>query len=173
MTGQQPGGPAVNAIDRTYQVRGKQVRLQELTDLAAVRSERGTGRVKMATKALDAVAPEVPLPQLRAFEDAGWAFVPRARAAGGAKVYLKSGGRVALGTNRLTVRVAGKRSEEEARELLARHGLTVVERLKFAPNLYVVEVPAGQDALEAAERLTASGDVEFAEPVLIEHLPGR
>jgi hypothetical protein len=163
----------MNAIDRTYQVRGKSVRLRELTDLVAVRPQRSTDRPKLTAAALDAVAPEVPLPQVRAFEEAGWEFVPRERAADGAKVYLKSGGRVALGTNRLHVRVASERSDEEARALLARHGLTVVDRLKFAPNLYVVEVPAGQDALDMAGRLAASNEVEFAEPELIEIVPGR
>jgi hypothetical protein len=163
----------VNTIDRTYRTRGKQVHLQELADLAAVRSDQAGDRPALAEAALEGVAPEAALPQVRAFENAGWAFVPRQQAADGAKVYLRPNGRVSLGTNRLTVRVAGKRTVEEAEDLLRRHGFTVLERLKFAPNLFVVAVPAGHDPVEAAERLAASGEVEFAEPELIEAVPGR
>jgi hypothetical protein len=163
----------VNTIDRTYRVRGKQVRLRELADLAAVRSERAGNRAALTGAALQGLAPEEALPQVRAFERAGWAFVPRQQAADGVKVYLEPSGRVALGTNRLTVRVAGKHSDEEVQGLLRRHGLTVLDRLKFAPNLYVVGVPAGDDALAAAERLLASGEVEFAEPEFIESISGR
>ena len=43
----------MNAINKSYQVRGKQVQVQELTDLAAVRSERG-GRAKSDAQALAA-----------------------------------------------------------------------------------------------------------------------
>jgi hypothetical protein len=163
----------VNTIDRTYRVRGKSVHLQELTDLAAVRSERTADRRALTASALEGIAPDVALPQVRAFEQAGWAFVPRQQAHDGAKVYLRPSGRVALGTNRLTVRVAGNRTDEEAQNVLGRHGVVVVDRLKFAPNLFVVAVPAGHDPVEAAERLVASGEVEFAEPELIEIIPGR
>jgi len=162
----------VNTIERTYRMRGTQVHLQEVVDLAAVRSA-STGRPRVLTAAaVGAIAPEAES-QVRAFESAGWEFVPRHQAADGAKVYLKSGGRVALGTNRLTVRVAGECSDKEAAELLACHGFAVVDRLKFAPNLFVVEVASGRDAIEAAERLAASGEVEFAEPELIEVIPRR
>jgi hypothetical protein len=162
----------VNTVDRMYRVRGKQVHLQELTDVVAVRSEPSADR-RAPPAALEGIAPEGALPQVRAFEQAGWAFVPRQQAHDGAKVYLKPGGGVALGTNRLTVRVIGKHSDQEARNVLSRNGLVVVDRLKFAPNLFVVAVPPGQDTVEAAARLVASAEVEFAEPELIEIIPGR
>ena len=163
----------MNTIDRTYQQRGKQVHLQELTDLTAVRLERPEGRGTVSAPALESIVPEGTLPQVRAFEDAGWAFVSRLQATDGAKVYLKPSGRVALGTNRLTVRVVGRYSDVEAREMLSRQGFAVVDRLKLASNLFVVAVPAGHDAVEAAGRLTGSGEVEFAEPEFIEAISGR
>jgi Fervidolysin N-terminal prodomain len=159
----------VKSIDRTYRVRGNEVKLQELVDLSAVRSDE-RGALPLAP--LDSVGPETAR-QVHAFQDAGWEFVPREQAAQGAKVYVRPGGGVALGTDRLTVRVASDRSAEEAAGLLDRHGFTVLDRLKFAPNLFVVRVPAGHDAVEAAQRLADSGEVEFAEPELIEYLPGR
>ena len=183
----------MNTRERSFQSRGKQVVLQELSDLVAVRSKppragtaaasakgvsaAGGGAAAAKRTARPAAPPDAPpeaLPQVRAFEDAGWSFVPRRQAGdGGARVYLKSGGRVALGTDRVSVRVAGDRSETEARDVLARHGFTVLDRLKFAPNLFVAAVPAGEDPLEAVARLAATGDVEFAEPELIELFTGR
>ena len=186
-------GKSVNLIERTYRVRGKQVNLQELADVAAVRPDTArsapaaapAGPALLSARpeppppraarplAMKGMAPDAALPQVRALEAAGWVFVPRDDAAGGARVYLKPGGRVVLGTDRLSVRVDAGRSEEEARQLLSRHGLSVRERLKLAPNLFVVSVPPGEDPLDVAARLTASGDVVFAEPELIEVLPGR
>lgn len=159
-------------IDRTYPVRGKQIRLQELADLAAVRSQPGRGNKRSTVASLDEV-PEAVQPSLRAFESAGWEFVPREQAPEGARVYLKSAGRLALSTNRLTVRLSSSLAPEQAREFLSRHGITSVEPLKFAPNLFTVTLPPGEDVLEAAARLTRAEGVEFAEPELLEPLSGR
>jgi hypothetical protein len=160
----------MQTVDRTFRVRGKPVHVQELTDLAAVRADAAP---RSARSPLAAFAPDAALPQVRELEDAGWRFVPREQAADGARVFLKPGGRVALGTDRLAVRVAEALPPEAARDLLEREGLRVVEHLKFAPNLFVAAVPPGADALEVARRLDALGDVEFAEPQLIESIPGR
>lgn len=162
----------MDSIDRTYQVRGRQVYLRELADLAAVRSAQADSRSSTAG-VLESLAPEVDLPQVRAFEDAGWSFVARDKARDGATVYLRPNGRLALGTNRLTVRVTGTHSAEEAEAFLAQEGVQVIDRLKFASNLFVVEVPSGHHPLEAAANLTSSNEVEFAEPELIEIIPHR
>ena len=154
--------------DRSFRMRGRDVVLHEVPDLAALPPSQAGDAPPMSARALEGIALHVAAPQVRAFESAGWAFVPRADAAGGAKVYVRPGGQVALGTNRLTVRVKGDRTEEQAREFLAEHGMTVVDHLKFASNLFVVEAGAGQDAIDAARALDATGNVEFAEPELIE-----
>jgi hypothetical protein len=162
----------MNTVDRTYRVRGRDVHLQELADLAAVHGTPATVRtIPMA--ALISMAPESVLPQVRAFEDAGWQFVPRHQSIEGARVYVKSGGRVALGTDRLTVHIVRNRSLEEAESLLSHKGFRIVDRLKFAPNLFVVQAPKGDDAIDAAKTLSADNAVEFAEPELIEIISGR
>ncbi|HMG76631.1 MAG TPA: hypothetical protein VK582_24355 [Pyrinomonadaceae bacterium] len=124
---------------------------------------------------------EVPLPQLRAFEDSGWVFLPRneARNLSGdvqeAKIFVKPGGRLALSTNKLVVKLHGDPDESEANEILEPFGCRVLEKLSFAPGLFRVEVnkPEQVDAVEIANQLVASGVCEFAEPELIEALSER
>jgi hypothetical protein len=171
---------------------GKEVRLRELTDLVALRPpERGSapasrraGRQahsRLQSRALDAIAPEVSLPEVRAFEDAGWVFVPAVRSkespAGDtrAKVFVKQGGRLALSTNRLVVQFDGAPSREEADERLRPYGCRVIAALDFAPGLFRVEVgdEAKGDTLDVANELVSSGVCKFAEPELIEAVGGR
>ena len=161
---------------RQFQQRGKPVQVEEVGDLFAVR----TGYV---TKALgpDAVVKAVPglsRPAVAAFHDAGWVFVRSPEPPAGlpaAKLYVKSGGRPVLGTNRLTVKLTPALKLADAEALFARHGGKVIDRLKFAPNLYQVAVdpPAGKDALDVAGELTAEPAVEFAEPEFLEVLGRR
>jgi hypothetical protein len=73
----------------------------------------------------------------------------------------------------LTVQVADEQTAEQAQQLLQSHGFQIIDRLKLAPNLFVVKVPAGHDSVDAAQRLAASAEVKFAEPELIEMIPGR
>ena len=174
--------------ERCYRLRGEEVCLQELTDLVALHlpsagagETDGAGHDALPRQALDAVAPEVSLPQVRAFEDAGWVFVAAARggersaSAPRAKVFVGRGGRLALSTNKLVVRLPDDPSEREADELLRPHGCRVLEKLSFAPGLFRVELTgrARGDALDAANELPAAGVCEFAEPELIEMTGGR
>lgn len=172
--------------------------LLELTDLVALRrppaeettqtgGEKGATRrarpdaARLTRQALDDLAPEVSLPQVRAFEDAGWVFAAASEHAGAepdaarAKVFVGRGGRLTLGTNRLFVQLHGDPSERQAGELLRPHGCRVLERLTFAPGLFRVELTARArgDALDVANELPAAGVCEFAEPELIEMTGAR
>ena len=173
--------------ERCFRLRGKEVCLQELTDLVALHlpsartKETARGVAGFKREALDAVAPEVTLPQVRAFEDAGWVFFTGSEyaehrsGAQRAKVFVRQGGRLALSTNTLVVRLPGDPSERQAGELLQPHGCRVLEKLSFAAGLFRVELTeqASGDALDAANELPASGVCEFAEPELIEMTGGR
>lgn len=163
----------MKTIEQTYRVRGKPVQVKELADLAAVRAEGSTHRPPVRRSPLDGLAPAEALPQVRAFEDAGWRFLPREQAADGYRVFVKSGGRIALGTNRLAIRVSESVPPTAAEALLEREGLSVIDRPRFVPNLFIAEVPPGQDVLETARRLDELQEIEFAEPQLIEALSGR
>jgi subtilisin family serine protease len=63
--------------------------------------------------------------------------------------------------------------EDEARAELEAAGLEIANRIKFAPNLFEVRIPAGRDFLEESIELSGRDDVEYAEPQFIEHIPGR
>src|SRR5688572_13077351 len=107
-------------IDRTFIRRGKEMHVREVSDLVAVKQtqqaahDQATSSIasvvkpddegskvasskleRLPSQFLDAVAPEVPLSQVRAFEDAGWQFVPVTNAvenpkdATTAKVFVK------------------------------------------------------------------------------------
>jgi hypothetical protein len=163
----------MKSVERSYQVRGKEVRLQELVDLVAVRAQQASGETNTSERKVDQFAPKEALAQVQAFENAGWAFVPRAESLNGAKVFLKSGDRIALGTNRLSVGMAPDLSGPDAEKTLQQLGFQVVDRLKMAPNLFIVTTPDSEDPLEAAARLAAQAKVQFAEPELVEVVSGR
>lgn len=161
---------------REFQQRGKAVRIQEVGDLFAVRAGELTGRRALDTAAVVKAVPGLSKPAVDAFRDAGWEFVRSPAGAPAARrLYVKSGGRPVLGTDRLTVKLADDLKPAEAEALLARHGGRVVERLKMAPNLYqvAVEPAADRDALDVAGELTAEKSVEFAEPEFLEAIGGR
>jgi hypothetical protein len=116
---------------------------------------------------------------LRAFEDAGWQFHEKPAEppenAVQAKVFIKPRRRLALSTNRLTVKLPDDPSEEQANAVLQPFGCRVEERFTFAPGLFqiILTDQAQGDSVEVANQLTDSGSVEFAEPVLIEAIGGR
>jgi hypothetical protein len=165
--------------ERSYIQRNKRVQLWEVPEVVALQPKQGgktrRRRGSSQAKSADVLPSDVPQSQVRAFESAGWVFQDRSSAelpAGveHAKVFVKPGGRVALGTNLLTVQLPGEPSEDKANEVLEPYGVQVAERLTFAPGLFQVAItdPSAGDALEVANRLVDSGLVTFAEPVLIE-----
>jgi len=161
---------------RQFQQRGKPVQVEEVGDLFAVRT--GLVTKSLGPEAVVKAVPGLSKPAVDAFRDAGWEFVRSPEPPAGlpaAKLYVKSGGRPVLGTNRLTVKLTPDLTPADAEALLARHGGKVIDRLKFAPNLYQVAVnpPAGKDALDVASELTADPAVEFAEPEFVEVLSRR
>src|SRR5215207_10088748 len=161
--------------ERSFVQRNKQVQLQELTDVVAVREDEAARRTHPPSSPPAAIAAAVPTEQLQAFESAGWVFQERsARELPGdvpqARVFVKSGGRLALGTNRLTVQLPGDPSEEEANAVLQPYGCQVASRLAFGPGLFEVACTdhARGDTVDVANQLADSGLVKFAEPELIE-----
>jgi hypothetical protein len=167
--------------ERSFVQRNKRVVLRELTDVVAFRKGGESGPAPAIGSTPDLTARGVPAAQVRAFELAGWVFRerPPSELPGGvpqAKVFLKEDGRLALGTNLLTVQFREEDvSEEQANVILQPYGCQVVQRLTFAPGLFQVTVTdqARGDAIEVANQLVASGLVEFAEPQLIEEMGPR
>ena len=171
-------------------VRGQVVEIEELEDLVAVMPGDADRRAEVLVpeeRQADVAGPGLDAQQLAAFEKAGWIFArPSTRLADAAvsrtevdgvaavqRVFRKSNGRLALGTNKIAVRLRDELSDAEVVDVLSNHGVTAVKRLRFAPNLFEVRVAPGADFLEVARHLAEDAAVEFAEPQFIEHIPGR
>ncbi|HSJ48092.1 MAG TPA: S8 family serine peptidase [Gammaproteobacteria bacterium] len=177
-------------MQREYVVRGKHVTLEELEGVVAIMPvARGRAAEEVARDfGRMAKAPaDVDENEWRAFATAGWVLVRpsaevsralEARAAvDGAeavqRVFRHPSGRILLDTGRLSIRLRATLSEDQARAALEAADLDVVNRLKFAPNLFEVRVRPGRDALQASLELAGQGDFEYAEPQFIEHIPER
>lgn len=181
---------------RTFQRRGKDVELRELTDFIAVRpteSKFGNSfdaRARLTEhlhspelnfRPLQSMASEVFLPQLTAFENRGWVFVGKDQIASlpfevqEAKVFIKPDGRLALSVNKLVVKLHDDPKKAEADLTLKPFGCQTLDRLSFAPGLFRVELHKSgpSDVLDVADQLVRSGVAEFAEPELIEALSER
>jgi hypothetical protein len=180
--------------ERSFVRRGRQVCLRELTDWVGLRqpdpeTERAgsksahspSRRSARSIHRFELAAPEIPQSQIRAFEDAGWNFVPRSSAiAPGpnirqANVYIEPSGRLVLCANTLTVQFRDEISKTKADEFLEGYGCRVLEKLTFAPGLFRVALTAlaQGDALDVAEGLQRSDYVKSAEPELIEQIGAR
>jgi|GEM_PF-3261816 len=181
-------------LERSFFQNGRVIKLEELQDLIALRlpnSEKlklsanaqqssepqpnGIGHRETASR-FNRIAPEVSLPQVRAFEDAGWQFLSlqdsleAINPATTAKVFVKSGGRLALGTNKLVVKLHEDVSEERANEILQPFDCRVIEKLRFGSGLFRVQTNenADTDALNVANQLMAAKICQYAEPELLE-----
>ncbi|HEY0463032.1 MAG TPA: S8 family serine peptidase, partial [Polyangiaceae bacterium] len=173
-----------------YMMRGKKHSVEELVDVVAVKPQtRETDEAALrihgeVSNKLPGISGDK---ERQAFLDAGWWFVKptesarkaalegsgSADGAGIQRVFVQPQGRLLLGSNRLTVRLKKALTETQALAVLAAEQLDIVQRLKFAPNLYEVRVRPGRDFLAASLELAGKADFEYAEPQFIEHIPGR
>jgi hypothetical protein len=179
---------------RTLMMRGKPVEIHEVTGLLAMasytdinssmRKAAGPSRrggLKRTASTVAATLPSVEPQEIAAFTDAGWSFVPTSQMVGcdesgePTKVFVKGGGHLALGTNRLTVKVRHGTSVSSIEEICARHGVRVLNELPFAPGLYqlAIEPCADRDAIDVAGELAEDPIIEFAEPEFIEFIGHR
>ncbi|MCS7479286.1 S8 family serine peptidase [Umezawaea endophytica] len=153
---------------REYFVRGERRTVDEVDDLVAVRVE---GAVVAEALADD--------DELSPFREAQWVFVPASAALAlesaddVGHLVRRPNGRLGIVTRRLTVQVTEDLSEEAAEQALARRGLILVRRLRFAPNLFEVDTTEHADSLAASVELNADPLITLAEPSLVEHVPQR
>jgi hypothetical protein len=160
-------------MDRSYLVRGREIRVRQFDDVVAVRAPTAALSVYESSPAVQAL----PEADRKAFQRAGWSFVPTTalneRVITDARPVFLSRGRLLVDGRRLTVKWDDQRSEGEATEAIERTGLKIVGPLRFATNLFEVEVPADRDSIAAASQLCALSGCRFAEPVMLQELGGR
>ncbi|HEY5847238.1 MAG TPA: S8 family serine peptidase [Microlunatus sp.] len=87
----------------------------------------------------------------------------------------ENSGEPVLYTENLFVKFRDNVEEEAARRVLLDAGLTVKDKLGYAPNAYFVAAPegTGQEVFGIAERLLIRDDVELAHPELVRRLGRR
>ena len=176
---------------RTFYRRGQKIEIEQLDDVVAMPVPEGQADVPAGAApepaALADAVKTTPMAghDAEAFRRAGWMIVetPQADALAGAAgqpdadsspVFRDAQqGRLLIGTRLVTVKFKPDVPEATATQRLADSGLTVLRRLGFAKNLFQAEAQAGKDPLDVAAALQESADVEYAEPEMIEHLPGR
>lgn len=109
-----------------------------------------------------------------AFEKAGWTFVKSApdNPAVGHGVVIDGDGHMKILSDALNVKFDPALSQNEVKDILASHDLSIRRNMGFAPNLFVVSGQGG-DALSKAKSLNTLDGVVYAEPVMIEPIEGR
>ncbi len=177
---------------RSYQVRGKTVEVDQLPDVLAIRLPDGPPEAREPGEAVARWRgqtlvilgeSDIPPDTCHALETAGWLLVrsvdepqpdaewPEPVAVG--YLFRDQRGECMVGTGRLSVRLRDELGDEEARRALERHGLRVVRRLRFAPQLYEVQVADDDDFIDVAGQLQDSEEYVYAEPQLIRKIAGR
>lgn len=179
-------------MQREYFVRGQRKTVEVVDQVRAVKLATSAAGVETrAAASLGAVAraADVALPddELQAFERAHWFFVqPAAELANGVQsrtrvanldnqgqLVKRENGRAAIVTQRLNVQLKPEIEADEAERILSQHGLQLLTRLRFAPNLFEVDATAHDDSLAASVDLQNDARFILAEPSFIEHIPGR
>lgn len=184
---------------KEYYLRGKKVTVDEITNILALKLEikpkkklseiaKKYGKlVKIETEEKETAALVMGEKEVNAYTKAGWVFVHPSpevfRSArdkeipSGAtyvgRVYRNSYGRIFIGTNLLTVKLQPNILENEVKSILENANLEIVRKLRFAKNLYEVEVKSNEDPLDLSVKLHEDPAFIFAEPELIEHIPHR
>lgn len=179
-------------MSRQYYLRGHLVEAEELDDVVAVKDSLGRAAAEVESELGSSAREQVREAGVDdetadVFARASWIFVRpnrRTREAftareeipgteGAGKVIRRPNGRIGIATDALTVQLQPTLSQYEAELELEAAGLTVVNKLRFAENLYEVQAVAWPDALAASVELHGNDRFVFAEPSLIEHVPGR
>jgi subtilisin family serine protease len=184
----------------TFRLRGKDVTVASIESVAAVRPIDELRREltpeesirRFGSAALDDTsgiwaAPVLPVRGRTLFERAGWIFVEPTESVAKAaasremvegseairRVYLGRSGTM-IGTDNVTVQFEPDMSNSEVRERLESDGLSLIRRLRFAPNTYEARLHAERPEMEVVQELQQKTTrYRFIEPVFIEAIGDR
>lgn len=184
-------------MKKSYQLKGKTQTVEELSKVVAlkpaVKSEFSFRKVE---KEVDPKARQVfhemkssfsrEEEDLKAFSNAGWIFTSPTNEAlrevssrenteyeSHGKVYKNKSGKLLIGTARVTVKLDPSMDEAKARNMVESQGYRVIHSLKFAPNLFEIEVNESEDSIEVANHLNSNEQVVYAEPQFLSHVSQR
>ena len=177
---------------REYFIRGQRKTVEEIDDVVAVQvaaNARGQRMAGHAAFGAEAQAQDTGMDAetASAFADARWLFVRPSQATRNAKaaaaplpnadvvgsLVKRPSGRYGVVTKLLNVQLQENLSEQAAMQALSDHGLVLLNRLRFAPNLFEVDATQHADALAASVDLNNDARFTLAEPSFVEHVPLR
>lgn len=177
-------------MERTYFIRGREIRVNEISDVMAIKLKNPT-KLNVIETRLGPLATNSPNRSERtlfvsdkeqeAFRKTGYIFVNQKEEASPdpdeiastGRVFSDSKGHILVGSNRLIVKLKKEISDQQVQSILKDENLDILRQLKFAPNLYEVSVTENKDFLEVAFKLTHNDNFEYAEPVMIHQIENR
>jgi hypothetical protein len=161
-------------MQRTYRVRNKNLAVDEVPGVLAVRasSPQPTLRREVVDGAQEA------------FERSGWQFVPSSLVSDRstktpapwsavARIFRRPTGQLVLNANRASAKFRDDVARAVVDAMLGKLGAHVVASLPVAPNLFTIEVDGPKDVFDVLTTLNADPRCEFAEPDFVEALGGR
>lgn len=183
---------AARGAEKSYRVRGRQVKLQEASDLVLVKSKGPKAVMDVATQAVRAQAkvldrdtgPPVVLlakrpatyvkvldgvlvPKLEGLGEAHLGDVANAsETIESVRTVYKSGNQHVVPLDTLTVRFKGGLNPRFLFAVASEFKLKEAGRPKFAPGLVRYNVPEGTDVFALCEKLDTKGYVQWVEPDL-------
>jgi subtilisin family serine protease len=166
-------------MKRNYYIRNNLYEVEQIDGIKAVKISSSDELGKVSRVSSDRL--QVSKEHLQVFQDSGWEFMENSvsspqnhEVSNAGTVFRRPKERtLMIGTNELTVKLKPEITELNAEERLRAEGVSIKRRLKFAPNLFVVNISAETDLLKIAEKLQKDKDFVYAEPVLLEYISNR
>jgi hypothetical protein len=185
-------------MKKEYYNRGKKIEVEQLTDTLAIKQEDSSERMKDADSIEKNFGTRTKLSadtrnaaklskQQEIFEKAGYVFIKpnentrslldsrarRSELPNTGSVFVDKEGVIKVGTGRLTIKFKPDVSKNEIDALVQQKNLKIIRELRFADSLYEIEVQDMADPLDLSVQLHNNEKIEYAEPILNEHIPQR
>ncbi|PKQ44204.1 S8 family peptidase [Confluentibacter flavum] len=185
-------------MKKKYYVRGKEVSVESIEGVRAIKPILNTRKMfDEITYRFDPDARntfeqlkiefEDEADSLEAYANAGWIFVApktpvremrdfmvsdRSMEAF-SNIYKDETGNLIIDTNKLTVKFRPNLDESEIMSILEMNALKIIRKLRFAPNLFEVELNIGGDIIDKANEMSKMDEVIYIEPQMLSRINQR
>ncbi|NMH88235.1 S8 family serine peptidase [Flavivirga algicola] len=187
-------------MKKTYKIRGKEISVEKIDSIKAIKPFLNTRTsFEKVIKEVDPYARETfetlkknhntEVDNLEAFANAGWVFVaPKAGVLSSSRqfdklrddslesihnVYTNETGGIFIDTNSLIIKFRPEVGKKGLKKILSDHALGIIRELKFAPNLFEVELFEGEDIIDKANEMSGIDEVIYIEPQMISYIAQR
>ncbi|MEO1032211.1 MAG: S8 family serine peptidase [Bacteroidota bacterium] len=185
-------------MEKVFKIRGKEVRVERIESILAVKPFISTAKsFEEVTSLLDPAARRT-FEQLKTnyennddsfekFSQAGWIFVSnqeeysnknitkslRGNLESVQNVYRDDFGNIMIDSNNIAIKFDKKTRLKEIKNILDENALKIIRELKFAPNLFDVELSKDEDIIDKVNELNKHDNIIYAEPQMISHISQR